>query len=33
LPEEGYARGWPQPVAMTPEVRARVDEIWEQLGI
>jgi 4-hydroxy-3-polyprenylbenzoate decarboxylase len=33
LPEEGYARGWPQPVGMTPEVRARVDEIWEQLGI
>jgi 4-hydroxy-3-polyprenylbenzoate decarboxylase len=33
LPEEGYARGWPQPLVMTPQVRARVDEIWEQLGI
>ncbi len=33
LPEEGYMRGWPQPVEMTPEVRARVDELWDQLGV
>ena len=33
LPEEGYARDWPKPVAMTPEVKARIDDIWEALGL
>ena len=33
LPEEGYARGWPEVVRMTPEVRARIDAIWGSLGI
>ncbi len=33
LPEEGYSRGWPRVVRMEPDVKARIDEIWEQLGI
>jgi len=33
LPEEGYGRVWPKPVAMTPEVKARIDGLWEQLGL
>lgn len=31
-PEEGYTRPWPKPVAMTPEVQARVEALWRQLG-
>ncbi len=31
LPEEGYARGWPEVVEMTAEVKARVDEIWKDM--
>jgi 4-hydroxy-3-polyprenylbenzoate decarboxylase len=30
-PEEGYGRGWPEVVQMTPEVKARVDQIWKDL--
>jgi 4-hydroxy-3-polyprenylbenzoate decarboxylase len=33
LPEDGYARSWPKPVAMTPEVKARIDDLWVQLGL
>jgi 4-hydroxy-3-polyprenylbenzoate decarboxylase len=33
LPEEGHARPWPQPVSMSLEVKARVDEIWKSLGL
>ncbi len=33
LPEEGYTRGWPQRIEMSPEVKARIDEIWGQLGL
>jgi 4-hydroxy-3-polyprenylbenzoate decarboxylase len=33
LPEEGYTRSWPEVVAMTPEVKSRIDEIWDDLGI
>ena len=33
LPEEGHARPWPQVVAMAPEVKARVDELWKTLGL
>ena len=33
LPEEGYARGWPEVVEMSPEVKVRVDEIWHELGV
>jgi 4-hydroxy-3-polyprenylbenzoate decarboxylase len=32
LPEEGYTRGWPQPVSMSPEVKARVDDVWKVVG-
>jgi len=32
-PEEGYTRGWPEVVRMSPEVQARIDEIWGKLGI
>jgi 4-hydroxy-3-polyprenylbenzoate decarboxylase len=33
LPEEGHPRPWPDAIAMTPEVRQRVDELWESLGL
>jgi 4-hydroxy-3-polyprenylbenzoate decarboxylase len=33
LPEEGYTRGWPERITMSAEVKARIDEIWGQLGI
>jgi 4-hydroxy-3-polyprenylbenzoate decarboxylase len=33
LPAEGYARGWPEPVRMTDEVRSRVDARWREYGI
>jgi 4-hydroxy-3-polyprenylbenzoate decarboxylase len=33
LPEEGYTRGWPEVVRMDPAVKARVDALWEELGI
>jgi 4-hydroxy-3-polyprenylbenzoate decarboxylase len=33
LPDEGYSRGWPTPIEMTPDVKAKVDRIWEQLGL
>ena len=32
-PEEGYDRGWPPVIAMTPEVKQRVDALWAKLGI
>ena len=32
-PGEGYERGWPEVVRMSPDVRARVDERWAELGI
>jgi 4-hydroxy-3-polyprenylbenzoate decarboxylase len=31
--EEGYDRGWPPTIEMTPEVKARVDAMWAELGI
>jgi 4-hydroxy-3-polyprenylbenzoate decarboxylase len=33
LPEEGYGRGWPQRIEMEPEVRQRIDAIWNELGL
>jgi 4-hydroxy-3-polyprenylbenzoate decarboxylase len=33
LPEEGHARGWPERIVMSAEVRARIDEIWGELGL
>lgn len=32
-PEEGYSRTWPEAVQMSPEVKARIDEIWKTLGV
>ncbi len=31
--EEGFERRWPDVIEMSPEIVARVDEIWESLGI
>ncbi|MEW6567170.1 MAG: menaquinone biosynthesis decarboxylase [Chloroflexota bacterium] len=33
LPEEGYSRGWPRPIEMSPEVKRRVDDLWAELGL
>jgi 4-hydroxy-3-polyprenylbenzoate decarboxylase len=33
LPEEGYSRSWPEVAEMTPEVKARIDDIWTKLGL
>lgn len=33
LPAEGFDREWPDVIEMTPEVKARVDSLWAQLGI
>src|SRR3990172_3019908 len=33
LPEEGYGRGWPERIEMDPDVKARVDALWGQLGL
>jgi 4-hydroxy-3-polyprenylbenzoate decarboxylase len=33
LPGEGYPRRWPQRLQMTAEVKARIDAIWDQLGL
>jgi 4-hydroxy-3-polyprenylbenzoate decarboxylase len=32
-PDEGYTRGWPEVIRMSPEVKARVDGIWDSLGL
>jgi 4-hydroxy-3-polyprenylbenzoate decarboxylase len=31
--EEGYTREWPDPCRMSPEVSARVDAMWADLGL
>lgn len=33
LPEEGYERSWPEVARMDADVKQRVDELWEKLGI
>lgn len=33
LPEEGYTREWPDLIQMSPEVVARVDEMWKKLKL
>jgi len=33
LPEEGYARSWPDVVHMDPDVKARIDALWEELEL
>jgi 4-hydroxy-3-polyprenylbenzoate decarboxylase len=32
-PEEGHGREWPEPLAMSPEVRALVDGRWKEYGL
>jgi 4-hydroxy-3-polyprenylbenzoate decarboxylase len=32
-PEEGYTRGWPEVARMDAEVQAKVDQIWQSLGV
>jgi 4-hydroxy-3-polyprenylbenzoate decarboxylase len=32
-PQEGFARPWPDVIRMTPEVRDRVDALWNQAGL
>ncbi|GAB6066137.1 menaquinone biosynthesis decarboxylase [Aquifex pyrophilus] len=31
--EEGYTREWPEVIEMSPEVKKKIDEIWDRLGI
>ena len=31
--EEGFDREWPEVLTMTPDVKRRVDQIWDRLGI
>jgi len=33
LPEEGSDRGWPERITMSAEVKAKIDGLWEELGI
>ncbi|GAB4288041.1 MAG: menaquinone biosynthesis decarboxylase [Coriobacteriia bacterium] len=33
LPGEGHERDWPEAMRMTPEVRTRVDAMWDELGL
>lgn len=32
-PEEGFTRPWPEEIRMDPAVRARVDALWQSLGL
>jgi 4-hydroxy-3-polyprenylbenzoate decarboxylase len=32
-PQEGFTRPWPDAIRMTPEVRARVAELWKESGL
>jgi 4-hydroxy-3-polyprenylbenzoate decarboxylase len=32
-PGEGHCREWPPDVEMSPEVKARIDQLWPQLGL
>jgi len=33
LPGEGHEREWPDSLEMSPEVKARVDAMWDELGL
>ncbi len=33
LPDEGYARRWPDVVRMDPQVKATIDALWADLGV
>jgi len=32
-PGEGFTRPWPDVIRMLPEVKSRVDELWEKAGL
>jgi 4-hydroxy-3-polyprenylbenzoate decarboxylase len=32
-PDEGYTRGWPEVIQMSPDVKRRVDGMWDSLGL
>lgn len=32
-PEEGFTREWPEVLRMSPQVQAKIDGIWDQLGL
>jgi 4-hydroxy-3-polyprenylbenzoate decarboxylase len=32
-PAEGFARPWPDVIAMTPEVKRRIDDLWKKSGL
>jgi len=32
-PSEGFTRPWPDVIRMSPEVKARVDELWKKAGL
>ncbi len=32
-PQEGFTRRWPDVIRMSPEVKARVDELWKKAGL
>ena len=32
-PSEGFTRPWPDVIRMSPEVKARVDELWKRAGL
>jgi len=32
-PGEGFTRRWPDRIRMSPEVKARVDELWKRAGL
>jgi len=33
LPAEGYTQTWPDLIEMSPEVKARVDDMWKKLDL
>jgi len=33
IPNEGHEREWPEALEMSPEVKARVDAMWDELGL
>ena len=33
LPEEGFKRPWPDKITMSEEVKAKIDSLWNELGI
>jgi 4-hydroxy-3-polyprenylbenzoate decarboxylase len=33
LAEEGHPREWPDAINMSPDVKKRIDDIWQKLGL